>query len=51
MVYVVQDGEVAYKSAEVVAATERTLEPFQGEKRFPAGRQPRRPEQRERASG
>ena len=48
MVYVVQDGEVAYKSAEVVAASESVFEPFQVEKRFPAGRQPTRKEPREK---
>ena len=36
MVYVVRDREVAYKSAEVVPAGERTFEPLHGEKRFPA---------------
>jgi hypothetical protein len=36
MVYVVRDREVAYKSAEVVPAGERTFEPLRGEKRFPA---------------
>ena len=48
MVYVVQDGEVAYKSAEVVAASDSVFEPFQVEKRFPAGRQPTRKEPREK---
>jgi hypothetical protein len=36
MVYVVRDREVAYKSAEVVPAGERTFEPLRGEKRFPS---------------
>jgi hypothetical protein len=35
MVYVVRDGEVAYKSAEVVPAGDRSYEPLRGEKRFP----------------
>lgn len=48
MVYTVQDGEVAFKSAEVVAASERVFEPFLGEKRFPSGRQAERKEPRER---
>jgi hypothetical protein len=48
MVYVVQDEEVAYKSAEVVAASEKVFEPFLGEKRFPAGRQIARKEPREK---
>ena len=51
MVYTVTNGEVTHKSAEVVAAAERPLEPLQGEKRFPAGRQPKRedtPEPREK---
>lgn len=34
MVYVVRDGEVAYKSAEVVAAGDRVFEMLRGEKRF-----------------
>jgi len=50
MVYVVQDGEVAYKSAEVVAAAEQTFEPFVAEKRFAVGRQPTRNQPRERES-
>ena len=50
MVYVVQDEEVAYKAAEVVAAAEQTFEAFQGEKRFPVGRQPQRKQPRERES-
>jgi hypothetical protein len=36
MIYVVRDEEVAFKSAEVVAAAERVFEPLKGEKRFPA---------------
>lgn len=47
MVYTVQDGEIAYKSAEVVAASERVFEPFLGDKRFPAGRPLERKEPRE----
>lgn len=35
MIYVVRDGEVEYKSAEVVAAADRVFEPLRGEKRFP----------------
>jgi hypothetical protein len=35
MIYVVRDGEVEYKSAEVVAAGSRVFEPLRGEKRFP----------------
>jgi hypothetical protein len=42
MVYVVRDGEVAFKSAEVVAAGERTFEPLRGEKRFSTRPQPPR---------
>src|SRR5262249_32656077 len=34
MVYVVQDEEVAFKSAHVVAAGDRVFEPLMGEKRF-----------------
>ena len=48
MVYTVTDGEVTHKSAEVVAAAERPLEPLQGEKRFPAGRQPERKDTRDK---
>jgi hypothetical protein len=48
MVYTVTDGEVTYKSAEVVAAAEGLLEPLQGEKRFPAGPQPKREDTREK---
>ena len=47
MVYTVTDGEVMYKSAEVVAAAEERLEPLQGEKRFPAAPQPKRPDTRD----
>jgi hypothetical protein len=47
MVYTVTDGEVTYKSAEVVAAAEERLEPLQGEKRFPAAPQPKRPDTRD----
>lgn len=42
MVYVVRDGEVAFKSAEVVAAAERVFEPLRGEKRFAGRPQPPR---------
>jgi hypothetical protein len=47
MVYTVTDGEVTHKSAEVVAAAEGLLEPLQGEKRFPAGPQPKRDDTRD----
>jgi len=47
MVYTVTNGEVTYKSAEVVAAAEERLEPLQGEKRFPAAPQPKRPDTRD----
>jgi hypothetical protein len=42
MVYVVQDEEVAFKSAHVVAAGDRVFEPLMGEKRFPGPPQPPR---------
>jgi hypothetical protein len=42
MVYVVQDEEVAFKSAHVVAAGDRVFEPLMGEKRFPIPPQPSR---------
>lgn len=48
MIYVVRDEEVAFKSAEVVAATERVFEPFQAEKRFPAPAQLKREAPKER---
>ncbi|HLG12870.1 MAG TPA: hypothetical protein VI876_14020 [Dehalococcoidia bacterium] len=41
-VYVVRDDEVSYRSVEVVAASERTHELLQGEKRFPVKRKTRR---------
>ena len=47
MVYTVSDGEVTYKSAEVVGAAEELLEPLQGQKRFPAGAQVKRKDTRE----
>jgi hypothetical protein len=47
MVYTVTDEEVTYKSAEVVGAAEELFEPLQGEKRFPAGPQPKRKDTRE----
>lgn len=43
MVYVVRDGEVAFKSAEVVPAADRVYEPLRGEKRFAGRPQPPRP--------
>jgi len=48
MIYVVRDEEVSFKSAEVVAASERVFEPFRGEKRFPATAQPTREAPKER---
>jgi len=42
LVYVVRDGEVAYKSAEVTAAAGRAIEPLLGAKRFPTPPQPPR---------
>jgi hypothetical protein len=42
MIYVVRDEEVSFKSAEVLAATEKVFEPLRGEKRFPAAPQPDR---------
>jgi hypothetical protein len=35
LVYEVRDGDVAFRSAEVVAASEKRFEPLRGEKRFP----------------
>ncbi len=43
MVYVIQDEEVAIKSAQVVPAGEKVLEPVMGEKRFPIAPQSPRP--------
>ena len=44
LIYEVTDGEVAYKSVEVVAASEKEFEPLLGEKRFRAEQQePRKP--------
>jgi hypothetical protein len=42
LVYVVRDGEVAFKSAEVTAAAGRAFEPLMGAKRFPTPAQPPR---------
>jgi hypothetical protein len=42
MVYVIQDEEVAIKSAYVVPAGEKVFEPLMGEKRFPIPPQPPR---------
>jgi hypothetical protein len=42
LVYVVRDGEVAFKSAEVTAAARRSFEPLMGARRFPAPAQPPR---------